>query len=193
LKRICVFCGSSNGARDTYVAAAQQIGAGLARRGLEVVFGGGRVGLMGAVADAALDAGGRVIGVIPKALMDKELAHQRLIELHVVRSMHERKALMADLADGFIALPGGFGTLEEFCEIFTWTQLGFHNKPCGILNVDGYYDTLLRFFDQTVTEGFVRVQHRALILTANDTEHLLDQMLAAQPPLVDKWLERGEL
>jgi hypothetical protein len=169
------------------------MGAGLARRGLEVVFGGGRVGLMGAVADAALDAGGRVVGVIPKALMDKELAHQRLTELHVVRSMHERKALMADLADGFIALPGGFGTLEEFCEIFTWAQLGFHNKPCGILNVDGYYDTLLRFFDQTVTEGFVRVQHRALILTAHDTEQLLDRMLTAQPPLVDKWLERGEL
>lgn len=170
------------------------MGTRLAQRGIELVYGGGRVGLMGTVADAALAAGGRVIGVIPQALFDKEIGHTGLTDLRVVPSMHERKALMADLSDGFIALPGGFGTFEEFFEVLTWAQLGFHRKACALLNSAGYYDSLLAFFDHVTAEGFVRAAHRQLLVVDTEVDSLLDRLLAYQPPQVDKWLEqRAEL
>jgi uncharacterized protein (TIGR00730 family) len=193
MNRVCIFCGSSKGGRDIYVQSARQMGAALAGRGLELVYGGGHVGLMGAAADGTLAAGGRVIGVIPKALDEKELTHKGLTELHVVGSMHERKAMMAELSDGFIALPGGFGTLDEFAEIVTWAQLGIHQKPMGMLNVAGYFDTLLAFFDHSVAEGFVRDTHRAMVLTAAQPEHLLDMMLAYQPVYTPKWVDKSEM
>jgi uncharacterized protein (TIGR00730 family) len=174
VKRICVFCGSSRGSRPAYADAARRMGTELARRGLGLVYGGGRVGLMGILADAALAAGGEVIGIIPEALLAWEVAHASLTDLQVVASMHERKARMADLSDAFIALPGGFGTLEEFCEVLTWSQLGLHRKPCGLVNVDGYYDPLLALLDHAVTERFVRPEHRALVLEATEPERLLD-------------------
>jgi uncharacterized protein (TIGR00730 family) len=192
VKRICVFCGSSNGARPGYVTAAQELGVALANAGVGLVYGGGKVGLMGAVADAAMRAGGEVIGVIPQVLVDKEVGHHGLTELHIVKSMHERKAMMEDLSEGFIAMPGGFGTLEEFCEILTWAQLGFHRKPCGILNVDGYYDAMLAFFDYTVTEGFVRPINRAAIVVENTPTNMVSTILTYQPPIVDKWVTREE-
>jgi hypothetical protein len=192
MRRVCIFCGSSNGARDVYVEAARAMGAALARRRIGLVFGGGRIGLMGVVADAVLAAGGEVIGVIPEALVAKELAHNGLSDLRVVGSMHERKALMAELADAFVALPGGYGTFEEFCEVVTWAQLGFHRKPCGLLNVVGFYEPLLAFFDHAVAEGFVRPGHRALVLEERDPEHLLDLMARYQPPALEKWIERDE-
>jgi uncharacterized protein (TIGR00730 family) len=156
--RLCVFCGSSTGRHPAFADAAQVLATELARRNIEIVYGGGNIGLMGVVADAALAAGGRVIGVIPEGLVARELAHPGVSALHVVASMHERKALMADLSDGFIALPGGFGTLEEFCEVVTWTQLGIHQKPCGLLNVEGYYDGLLAFFAHAL-QGAVSQAH----------------------------------
>jgi len=161
-------------------------------RGLTLVYGGGNLGLMGVVADAALKAGGAVIGVIPKALQAKELAHTGLTELHVVESMHERKALMAELSDGFIALPGGYGTLEEFCEILTWTQLGLQRKPCGLLNIEGYYDHLLKLFDHAVAEQFVRQAHRGMVLDDADPETLVAKVLAYSVPIMDKWIDRQE-
>ena len=176
LKRICVFCGSSVGARPSYAAAARDLGSTLADRGLGVVFGGGKVGLMGVLADAALAAGGEVIGVIPDVLVAREIGHDGLTRLHVVRSMHERKTLMADLADAFIALPGGHGTFEEFFEAVTWTQLGIHQKPCGLLNVESYYDPLLALRDRAVAEGFVREVNRSLVLDASDVPTLLDKL-----------------
>jgi len=190
MRRICVFCGSSSGGRPEYTAAASGLAQVLARRGLGLVYGGGKVGLMGVLADAMLAAGGEAIGVIPQALMDKELGHPGLTELRVVASMHERKALMADLADGFVALPGGFGTFEEFCEVLTWTQLGFHQKPCGLLDVGGFYDGLLALFDRAVAERFVRPDHRAMVLTCADPEALLEQVEAWRPPTVPKWIDR---
>ncbi len=168
------------------------MGAALAGRGLELVYGGGKVGLMGAVADGVLNAGGRVIGVIPEALAGKELAHKGLTELHVVGSMHERKAMMADLADGFIALPGGFGTLDEFAEIVTWAQLGIHAKPIGMLNIAGYYDPLLVFFDHSTGEQFVTEKHRAMILTSDQPDALLDLMVNYQPAYSPKWINKSE-
>jgi hypothetical protein len=192
MKRICVFCGSSNGARDTYLEAARAMGRALARQRVGLVYGGGCVGLMGVVADAVLAAGGEVIGVIPAALVAKEVAHRGLNELRVVGSMHERKALMAELADAFIALPGGFGTFEEFCEVITWAQLGLHRKPCGVLNVAGYYDPLLALFDHAVTEGFVRSAHRSLVLEAPEPERLLEMLASYEPPLLDKWIDRDK-
>ena len=165
----------------------------LAARGLEMVYGGGKVGLMGATADGALTAGGRVIGVIPEALSSKELAHKGLSELHVVGSMHERKAMMADLADAFIALPGGFGTIDEFAEIVTWAQLGIHNKPIGMLNIAGYFDSLLAFFDHSVTEKFVTEKHRAMVLTADQPDKLLDLIVNYQPAYSPKWVDRSEV
>src|SRR3954453_6200666 len=164
IKRVCVYCGSNFGSRPEYVAAAQRLGSALARRSLELVYGGGRVGLMGTIADAVLAEQGKVIGVIPEALLAKEVGHQGLKDLRVVGSMHERKALMVELSDAFIAMPGGFGTLEEFCEVLTWAQLGLHPKPCGLLNVLGYYDPLLAFFGHAAAERFVRPEHRALVL-----------------------------
>ena len=154
-RTICVFCGSNLGIRPVYRAAAERLASLLLQRGIELIYGGGNVGLMGVLADTMLAQGGRVIGVIPQSLLAREVGHRGLTKLHVVSSMHERKALMADLSDAFLALPGGFGTFEEFCEIVTWSQLGIHQKPCGLLNVDGYYDPLLRLFDHAVGEGFL--------------------------------------
>ena len=190
--RLCVFCGSSSGLNPAFAAATRVLGAELALRGIDVVYGGGNVGLMGVLADAALTAGGRVIGVIPHALVARELAHQGLTSLHVVNSMHERKALMADLADGFIALPGGFGTLEEFCEAVTWTQLGVHAKPCGLLNVDGFYDGLLAFFEHALGEEFLKPTHRQIVVAHSDAAPLIDRLAAWTPPDVTKWIEKSE-
>ena len=164
----------------------------LARRGIEVVYGGGNVGLMGIVADAALAAGGRVTGVIPQGLVARELAHPALTELHVVHSMHERKALMAELSDGFVALPGGFGTLEEFCEVVTWTQLGIHRKPCGLLNVGGYYDGLLAFLAHALHEEFLRPSHFEIVVSSDDPHDLIDRMARWQPPVVSQWITKSE-
>ena len=190
--RLCIFCGSSPGFNPAFAAAARAVGAALAARQIGLVYGGGNVGLMGVLADAALTAGGRVIGVIPHALVARELAHQGLTSLHVVNSMHERKALMADLADGFIALPGGFGTLEEFCEAVTWTQLGVHAKPCGLLNVDGFYDGLLAFFEHALGEEFLKPTHRQIIVAHSDAAPLIDRLTAWTPPEVTKWIEKSE-
>jgi len=192
LNRVCVFCGSNCGMRSVYRESARELGTLLASRGIGLVFGGGRVGLMGAMADAALAAGGQVIGVIPQALVDKELAHRGVTELRVVDSMHQRKALMAELSDAFIALPGGYGTLEEFCEVLTWSQLGFHWKACGILNVAGYYDHLMALFDHAVAESFVHEAHRRLMLVEERPERLLDRLAEYHPPAVEKWLDWEE-
>jgi hypothetical protein len=182
VKRVCVFCGSSTGRQPAYADAARALGSELARRRLGVVYGGGSVGLMGELADAALAAGGEVIGVIPRGLATKELAHAGLAQLHVVSSMHERKALMASLADGFVALPGGLGTLEELLEILTWSQLGIHRKPIGVVNVGGYWDGLLGFLAQAVAEGFVRPEYAALLLAAGTPGAVLDRLAGWRPP-----------
>ena len=194
MKRICVFCGSNAGHNPIYRTEAEKLGQLLAARGIELVYGAGNIGLMGAVADACLGAGGTVIGVIPEALMGKEVAgravdHRALTRIEVVDSMHTRKARMAELSDGFIALPGGFGTFEEFCEILTWGQLGFHVKPMGLLNVNGFYDPLLGLFDHAVSEGFLRPQNRAMALAETNIERLLNAMLAYRPEPVSKWLK----
>ncbi len=191
MPRICVFTGSSPGARAEYALAAEQFGRELVSRGYGLVYGGGKVGLMGALADAVLDSGGKVIGVIPKVLLAKEVAHGRLTELRVVASMHERKAMMADLADAFVALPGGLGTLEELCEILTWAQLGLHAKPCGLLNVCNYFDGLLAFLDHAVEERFLKSQHRALIIEADTPSDLLDRLASFRPQPVEKWIDRA--
>lgn len=191
MQRICVFCGSNNGARPEYVAAAQGLGQVLAERGMALVYGGAGVGLMGAVADAALAAGGKVIGVMPRNLVEREVVHRKLRDLRVVGSMHERKALMAELADAFIALPGGLGTLEEFFEVWTWAQLGEHMKPLGMLNVAGYYDPLLSFFDRLVQERFIHPEHRAMVLVEDNSEALLSGFASYRPPTVSKWIDRG--
>ncbi len=193
MKRICVFCGSSAGHRPVYREAAESLGRLLAERGVEIVYGAGNIGLMGALADACLEAGGSVIGVIPQALMGLEVAgravdHPALTRLEVVDSMHTRKARMAALADGFIALPGGFGTFEELCEVLTWGQLGFHAKPVGLLNVAGFFNPLLALFDQAVEEGFLRAQNRAMALTATDAKALLAAMAEYEAEPVTKWL-----
>jgi uncharacterized protein (TIGR00730 family) len=190
MQRICVFCGSSPGANPRYTAVAQRLGAILARRRLTLVYGGGNVGLMGVLADAVLEQSGQVIGVIPQALMDLEVGHTGLSDLRIVGSMHERKALMADLSDGFVALPGGIGTLEEFCEVLTWAQLGMHAKPCGLINVEGYFDHLITFLDHSVRERFFRTEHRAMVLLETDPETLLDRFEAYRPPHLEKWIDR---
>lgn len=190
--RLCVFCGSSAGADPAYAEAAHGLGTAIARRGFGLVYGGASVGLMGMVADGALAAGGEVIGVLPKSMQERELAHRGLTELHIVDSMHARKAMMADRSDGFIALPGGVGTLEEMFEIWTWGQLGYHRKPLGMLNVTGYYDPLLAFLDSTVSAGFVRELHRGMLIAETDPEPLLDRMVAYEPPSVVKWIDRAQ-
>lgn len=190
MKSVCVFCGSSTGRNPDYEKGAVQLGREIANRGMALVYGGGNVGLMGVVADAALAAGGDVFGVIPEFLVAKELAHRGLTRLETVASMHDRKARMAELSDAFIALPGGYGTLEEFCEVITWAQLGLHQKPNGLLNIAGYYDPLLQFFDQAVTEKLVRPVHRALVFEATEPEVLLDRLSAYEPQNVDKWIRR---
>lgn len=192
MKTICVFCGSSLGHRPTYREAALAMGRAIAQQGYNLVYGGGNVGLMGLVADAVLEDGGQVVGVIPEFLAAKEVAHDRITELYVVSSMHERKALMAELSDAFITLPGGFGTLEEFCEILSWAQLGLHQKPQGLLNVEGYYTPLLELFDRTVAEGFVQPNFRHLIVSASDPESLLDKLQSYQPPVVEKLIQRQD-
>jgi len=192
MRRICVFCGSSAGRDALYARAAQDLGRTLAERQIGIVFGGGRVGLMGHLADSALAAGGEVIGVIPESLMAKELGHRGVTDLRIVRSMHERKAMMASLADAFVALPGGFGTFEEFCEVVTWTQLGLHAKACGLLNVGGFFDPLLRLFDQATRDGFIEATHRAIVIDDDDIPRLLDRLMNYQPPQEPKWIGKGE-
>lgn len=191
MKRLCVFCGSSTGDDPAYVAGARDLGQALVARGIGLVYGGASVGLMGALADAVLDAGGEAIGVIPQSLWDREVGHTGLTALHLVDTMHERKALMADLADGFIALPGGIGTLEEFCEILTWAQLGVHAKPCGLLDIKGYYTPLLVLLDHMVARSFLPLVDRARILVAPDPEDLLAQFAAFQAPPAARWLDRA--
>ena len=193
MKRVCVFCGSNPGSRPEYARAARAVGRLLVKRGLGLVFGGGNVGLMAEVAGAAMAEGGEVIGIIPGALVEKELAHAGVTELQVVSSMHERKARMADLSDGFIALPGGWGTLEELFEMVTWAQLGFHEKPVGLLNVLGFYDGLLRFLDLAVDEGFLKAKHRALLLVADSPEALIEAFERTRAPGDAKWIDREAL
>lgn len=192
MKRICVFCGSNPGLRPDYAAAAQGLARVMAERGIGLVYGGGHVGLMGIVADTIMAEGGEAIGVIPEALLRREVGHHGLTELHVVRSMHERKQMMADLSDGFIAMPGGYGTFEEFCEVITWSQLGIHPKPCGLLNVLGFYDALLAMFDHSVKEGFIHPQHRAMVLEETEPGALIDAMDAFVPPKAEKWIGPGD-
>ena len=187
MKAVCVFCGSSTGKQEIYAEVAHQLGVGIASRGMAIVYGGSRVGLMKVVADACLEAGGRAYGVIPEDMKGRELAHEELTELHIVRSMHERKALMADLSDGFIAMPGGLGTLEEFFEIYTWGQLGYHSKPYGLLNIANYFDPLIGFLDHAVEEGFVRREHRALLQISESPTRLLDLLEEFTPRPVSKW------
>jgi uncharacterized protein (TIGR00730 family) len=189
---VCVFCGSSPGARPAYREAADALGRVLAAQGRTLVYGGGNVGLMGTVADAALGGGGRVIGVIPQHLAAREVAHTGLTDLRRVNSMHERKQLMADLADTFVLLPGGLGSLEEFFEVWTWGQLGLHRKPYGLLNVDGYFDRLLTFLDHAVGERFVREEHRDLVLVDDDPERLLARLDRHTPQPLPKWIDRRE-
>ena len=190
LKKICVFCGSSFGARPAYKQAAEELGREIAGRRMGLVYGGGGVGLMGAIADAALAAGGEVIGVIPDSLVRREVGHNGLTHLHVVQTMHERKAKMADLSDAFIALPGGFGTMEEFCEIVTWSQLGIQQKPCGLLNIEGYWDHFLAMLDHSVDEQFVKPENNQLILVAKNPETMLERLMEWTPPAqVEKWVD----
>lgn len=192
LRWICVFCGSSDGRPDGYRAATVALSQELVKRRIGVVYGGACVGLMGVLADAVLSGGGQVVGVIPRALAARELAHPALTELHVVESMHERKAMMAARADAFIALPGGFGTFEEFCEAVTWTQLGLHEKRCGLLNVAGFYDPLLALFDRAVRDGFLRPQNRAIVVAESDPAALIDRLSVAQAPPEPKWMSSTE-
>jgi uncharacterized protein (TIGR00730 family) len=179
---ICVFCGSASGRAPTYAAAARELGQLLAKRGIGLVYGGGNVGLMGELADAVLDSGGRAIGVIPQQLVDREIAHGGLTELHVVENLHQRKALMAELADAFLTLPGGVGTMEELFEVWSWGRLGLHSKPCGLLNVNGYFDSLRTLTDQMVTEGFLEPVHRELLLIEEQPTVLLDRLVAYATP-----------
>lgn len=192
LRRICVFCGSSRGRSPAFAAAAVSLGEELVADGLELVYGGGNVGLMGVLADAVLEAGGRVIGVIPRSLVEREVAHFGLSELRVVDSMHERKQLMHELSDAFVALPGGIGTFEELFETLTWGQLGIHAKPCGILDVEGYYRPLVELLDGAVTSELLHAQHRDALLVETDAARLLARLRAHRPPHVEKWLDRDE-
>ena len=192
LKRLCVYCGSSSGRIDDYAGAARQLAQAMVERGVGLVYGGGRVGIMGRLADAVLSLGGSAIGVIPEALMCKELAHTGLSELHVTPSMHARKTLMAELADGFVALPGGIGTFEEIFEVWTWAQLAFHRKPCGLLNVAGYYDGLIGFLDHAAGEGFVRADQRDMLIVEADPAALLEGFARYTPPTVPKWIGPGK-
>jgi uncharacterized protein (TIGR00730 family) len=188
LRRVCVFCGSSTGSGALYANAAKELARAMVGRGIGLVFGGGAVGLMGVIADAVLAAGGHAIGVIPHALVARELAHRALPDLRVVNSMHERKATMAALADAFVAMPGGFGTFEEFCEVVTWTQLGVHRKPCGLLNVGGFYDPLIAQFDRGVAEGFIKIGNRRIVVAHAEPGALLDALAQAPAPPEAPWI-----
>ena len=192
MQSICVFCGSSQGSEPEYTEAARTLGKVLAGANIRLIFGGGRVGLMGEVANAALAAGGEAVGVIPNSLVEREIAHTGLTDLHVVGSMHERKAMMSDLSDGFVALPGGTGTLEEFFEVLTWAQLGEHTKPCGLVNVAGYYDPLLAVFDHMVGKGFLSETNRALVIIESDPGALLAKLERYRPPEAIKWVSGPE-
>jgi len=193
IRRLAVFCGSNPGARPDYVQATHSLGKLLSARGIGVVYGGSSVGLMAVLADTMLDELGDIIGVIPRMLVDREVANKSLTDLRIVESMHERKALMAELADGFVALPGGIGTLEEFFEIWTWAQLGMHDKPCGLLNVAGYFDPLLEFLNRAVAEKFVREVHRNMVIVESDPAALLARFEAYEPPRVVKWINAGTI
>lgn len=193
MKNITVFCGSSSGFRPEYAEAAKILARLLVEKNIRLVYGGGNIGLMGVIADEVMRRGGSVVGVIPDSLLKKEVGKREITELHVVDSMHERKAMMAELADGFIAMPGGIGTFEEFFEILTWSQLGFHEKPCGLLNIANYYDGLLALCDHAVGEGFLRSVHRALILDDSDAVALLKKMNNFQPPVIEKWIAKDDL
>ncbi|MDX2161578.1 MAG: TIGR00730 family Rossman fold protein [bacterium] len=192
-KRVCVFCGSADGVNPAYRAAAVELGNALAERGWTLVYGGGRVGLMGAVADAALAKGGRVIGVIPRALVEREVAHTGLTELHITETMHQRKALMAELSDSVVTLPGGFGTLDEIAELVTWAQLGYHRKPLVLLNTADFYAPFLAYFDHMSAQGFIRPHHRGILVVRTDIASTLETLETYQPPLIDKWLEKKDL
>jgi uncharacterized protein (TIGR00730 family) len=190
MKRLCVFCGSSHGISRVFTAAARELGEALAARSIELVYGGSHVGLMGVVADAVLASGGKAIGVLPRFMADKELAHPKLTELHLVDTMHERKQLMAELAEGFVALPGGFGTFEEIFEAMTWGQLHLHAFPCAFLNVDGYYDALLEFLRVPVANGFVRKEQLAALIFAQSVDELFDRFATFRPEKSDKWIPK---
>ena len=191
MRRICVFCGSNSGNSSAYALAAAELGRLLAARGIGLIYGGSNAGLMGMLADAMLGAGGHVIGVIPRSLVDREVAHPGLPDLRVVETMHQRKALMADLADGFIAMPGGYGTFDELCEILTWAQLGIHSKPVGLLNTLGYWDPFLQFLDRAVDAGFLRSAHRHLLEVSEDPSELLDLLVRAKPLAPQsKWMDQ---
>ena len=192
IQKLCVFCGSSTGSRPIYSETAAQLGQALTNSKTALVFGGGRVGLMGVLADSVLAAGGQAIGVMPRALVEKEIAHPSLTKLHVVESMHQRKALMADLADAFLLLPGGFGSWEEFCEIVTWLQLGIHRKPCAILNVAGYYDGLLSLADHALAEGFLRPAHHDMLIVEENPQAVLSRLVAVSIPSEVKWVGKTE-
>jgi uncharacterized protein (TIGR00730 family) len=192
LSSVCVFCGSNGGAHPAYLAAAEAVGSGLARRGIRVVYGGGRVGLMGALADAARAAGGEVVGVMPQQLVDREIGHTGIDDLRVVDTMHERKALMVELADAFVALPGGIGTLEELFEVYTWAQLGIHAKPLALLDVAGYYEPLAAFLDHAVEQRFLRPETRAMLSVADTLEGVLEMFERWRPAPVHKWIDLDE-
>jgi len=190
MKAVCVYCGSSNGARPVYAEAAKAFGRALVQNDLSLVYGGGRVGLMGLIADEVLAAGGRAVGVIPELLLAKEVGHTDLTELHVVPDMHERKKRMADLSDAFVAMPGGVGTFEEFFEVYTWAQLGYHQKPVGLLDVNGYFDPLLAMLRHTVEEGFMRAPYLDIIQVAAEPAEMIDKLARYIPPANDKWSEK---
>ena len=192
INNICVYCGSSPGTDPAHIEAAKQLGQALAQRNIGLVYGGSSLGIMGAVANSVLQHDGRVIGVIPRALATREIAHDGLSELLVVASMHERKAKMAELSDGFVALPGGLGTAEELFEILTWAQLGLHRSPCGIFNSNGYYDKLISFIDHAVEQQFVKLIHRQMLVTATTADELLNKFLHYQPPQVPKWIQHSQ-
>jgi uncharacterized protein (TIGR00730 family) len=193
VQRACIFCGSSPGARPQYTEAAEDFGRLLVENGITLVYGGASVGLMGRLADTVLSEGGEAVGVMPRALVEREIAHLGLTDLHVVDSMHERKALMADLSDAFVALPGGLGTLDELFEVYTWAQLGMHRKPCGLLNVGGYYQHVADFLDHAVAERFVREEHRDMLIVEDEPEAMLDRLRDFDPAaLTPKWIDREE-
>jgi uncharacterized protein (TIGR00730 family) len=189
LKRVCVFCGSNTGLRPEYADAARRLARVLSSRGIGVVYGGGNIGLMGIIADAMLEVGAEVIGVIPQSLVEREVAHAGLTALHVVQTMHERKAMMSSLSDAFIAMPGGFGTFDEFFEVLTWSQLGYHRKPCGLLDVAGYFDLMTAMLDHAVAEGFLRPAHRGLVIADRDPEALLQKLADFTPVAAGKWAD----
>lgn len=190
LKKLCVYCGSSVGKRPEYLQGAKQLAKILVSGGIELVYGGATIGVMGIIADAVLDYGGKVTGIIPEDLMGKEVAHQGITELMIVPSMHERKAVMADISDGFIALPGGIGTLEELFEIFTWAQLGFHRKPVGLFNINGYFDHLITFLDMAVEEQFMNMIHRSMLIVEHDPGLLIQKLKSYESPVLKKWIDR---